>query len=249
MSIRVAWLTLIGLHTIPLIVGFLAGKPAGFATMFAIHVWLLTTIFLPRLTPWSPSVRRFRTERKQVCLTIDDGPTPDTGEFLSILESAGARAVFFLIGERVLANPELCRSIAAKGHVIGNHTHRHRAGWFWCYFPQAQRVEIDEATRAILENTEQRTRLFRAPVGFRNFFNPPILRELGMRDVGWTVRGYDGIDTNVERILKRIVDDLKPGAIILLHQGKPHHTELLRRLLAELKSGGWETTIPSELTE
>lgn len=246
MTVRLAWLTLLGLHVPPLLVGFRWGWLAGLLCMVAIHIWVILSIFLPRLAPWGRTMRRFRTSERQVCLTIDDGPTADTLEMLSILDAAGVRAVFFLIGERVAANPLLCRQIRERGHALANHTQTHPSAWFWCYSSAAQRREIASASRAIHDACGENVRLFRAPVGFRNLFNGGVLRELGLRNIGWSARGFDGIDTNVERILQRILATLTPGAIILLHQGKPHHPKLLRRLLAELKAREWEVVLRVE---
>lgn len=246
MTVRLAWLTLLGLHVPPLLVGFRWGWRMGLLCMVAIHIWMILSIFLPRLAPWGRTMRRFRTSEKQVCLTIDDGPTADTPEILSILDAAGVRAIFFLIGERVAANPQLCREIRERGHVLANHTQTHPSAWFWCYSPAAQRLEIAKTSRTIHDACGENVRLFRAPVGFRNLFNGGVLRELGLRNIGWSARGFDGTDINVERILRRILRSLTPGAIILLHQGKPHHPELLRRLLAELKAREWEVVLSVE---
>ena len=247
MSVRLTWLTLLALHIAPLLVGWRFGWSAGVPCMFAMHVWLAASTFVPGINIWGRTLRSFRTSKREVCLTIDDGPTEDTPEILAILDDAGAKAVFFLIGSRVAANPALCRAIQERGHLLGNHTQNHPRGWFWSYFPPAQRREIAGASRAIYDACGEEVRIFRPPVGFRNLFNAPVLRELGLRNIGWSARGFDGIDTDVERILQRILRSLRPGAIILLHQGKPYRAVLLRRLLAELKAGGWEVEIPPEL--
>lgn len=242
MSVRLAWFILLGLHALPVAAGLRVGWGSGLMCMFFLHLVLLATMFIPRLDPWRATLRKFRTSEKQVCITIDDGPTADTDEILSILDEAGARAVFFVIGERVT---ERCSEIVKRGHVLGNHTQTHPAGWFWCYSPSAQRREIERAARAIREATGVSVRLFRPPVGFRNLFNAPILETLGLRNIGWSARGFDATDSNVERVLRRILGGLEPGAIILLHQGKPHHATLLRRLLVELKAGGWDVVMPT----
>lgn len=244
MSIRLAWFIFLGLHALPVAAGLRLGWGAGLVCMFFLHAVMLVSIFVPRLDPWRSTLRTFRTTEKQVCITIDDGPTADTDEILSSLDDAGARAVFFVIGERITGR---CAEIVRRGHVLGNHTQTHPSGWFWCYSPGAQRREIERASRVIRETTGVTVQLFRPPVGFRNLFNAPVLKTLGLRNIGWSARGFDATDTNVDRVLRRILRRLEPGAIILLHQGKPHHAILLRGLLAELKSGGWAAVIPPEL--
>lgn len=247
MTVRLTWLTLLALHIAPLLVGWRFGWAAGAACMLAMHVWIALSTFIPRINVWGRTLRSFHTSKTEVCLTIDDGPTADTPEILKLLDDAGAKAVFFLIGSRVAANSAHCRAILERGHLVGNHTQTHPRGWFWSYFPAAQRREIAAASRSIHDACGADVRIFRPPVGFRNLFNAPILRELSLRNIGWSARGFDGIDTDVERILQRILRSLRPGAIILLHQGKPYRAVLLRRLLSELKAGGWEIVIPPEL--
>lgn len=247
MSIRAAWVLLAVLHAIPVIVGLRFGMLPGLAVMVVFHLLLVAAIFLPVLLGIGCGVRRFRAAGREVCITIDDGPTSDTAEVLSILDHANAKALFFLIGARVAMEPELCRRIVERGHEVGNHTMTHATAWFWSLLPSAQMREISGATAEIERAAGVCPRLFRAPVGFRNLFNAGVLRALGMRYVGWSARGFDGLDTNVERVVSRIMRSLKPGAIILLHQGRPHHVGVLRRLLAELHSGGWTVVIPAAL--
>jgi peptidoglycan-N-acetylglucosamine deacetylase len=251
MSIRLTWFTLLALHALPPAVGWMRDFSSGVLCLFIIHLGLLAATFIPALSIWGANLRAFRADGradgKEVCITIDDGPAADTGEILSILDEAGVRAVFFLIGKRVETNPSLAAEIIRRGHAIGNHTQSHPSGWFWAYGPESQRREIVSANRAIQAACGVEPRLFRAPVGFRNLFNAPVLRDLGMLHTGWTARGFDGADTDVPRILRRLMRDVRPGAILLLHQGKPHHALLLRCLLEELRNGGWKVVLPAEL--
>ena len=68
-----------------------------------------------------------------------------------------------------------------------------------------------------------------------------------MRYLGWTRRGYDTRETDLDRIMARLRRGFQPGAILLIHQGMPHHVLLLRRLLEELKNDQWEVVIPKEI--
>lgn len=247
MSIRLIRCILLVTHALPVLAGWRWGLWAGVLGMFILHALLLASIFIPRCAPFSTTLRKFRTDEKAVCITIDDGPSDDTEEILSILRQAGARAIFFFVGCRVVESPGHCARIVEQGHLIGNHTFTHPAGWFWCYLPEPQRREITRTSQAIRDACGVDARLFRPPAGFRNWFNEPTLRALGMRNVGWSARGFDAMDTDAERVLRRILDALEPGAIILLHQGQAHHAKLLRRLLEELKSGGWKVIIPPDL--
>ena len=81
----------------------------------------------PAAQLFGPTIRR-TGDAATIALTFDDGPNPAiTPELLDLLERYGAKATFFLIGERVRAFPALAREIAVRGHAIGNHTETHRA--------------------------------------------------------------------------------------------------------------------------
>ena len=177
-------------------------------------------------------------------LTIDDGPCADTGELLDLLAARRARAVFFLIGERALQRPQDVRRIIAEGHLIGNHTHTHPARTYWSYPPWRQRREVGQCQRALASIGGVAPRLFRAPVGMRNPFCNLIAAEFSLQVIGWQARGWDGVNTPLERIIASLRRGLCPGAIILLHQGMPHSPEVLRRTLDMLGKDAWTTTLP-----
>jgi peptidoglycan/xylan/chitin deacetylase (PgdA/CDA1 family) len=186
-------------------------------------------------------------EGKSVCLTIDDGPCGDTVEILDLLDAYGAKAVFFLIGEQAAARPDDVREILRRGHWIGNHTQTHPAGKFWIYGPWSQRREIRNCQETLTALTGgPPTGLFRAPAGFRNPFTAPVLREAGLKAWGWHARGFDTSCNDIPLILRRLTTGLKPGAILLIHQGQPHHCEVLRQLLEQLSGNGWSCRLPQK---
>jgi peptidoglycan/xylan/chitin deacetylase (PgdA/CDA1 family) len=78
------------------------------------------------LLPASLVVWRGAPEKRRIALTFDDGPDSMTPQYLEVLERAGVRATFFLVGELCEKNPELVRAIAAGGHELGNHGYTHR---------------------------------------------------------------------------------------------------------------------------
>jgi peptidoglycan/xylan/chitin deacetylase (PgdA/CDA1 family) len=91
-----------------------------------------------------PIVTRFRTSRREVWLTIDDGPDPqDTPKILDLLSKYQAHATFFLIGKRAAQHPELVREIIRQGHTLGNHTFTHPVASFWMAHSSRLGREID----------------------------------------------------------------------------------------------------------
>lgn len=180
--------------------------------------------------------------RREVAITIDDGPDPEvTPQVLAILSSRGARATFFCIGERAAAHPELCRAMVAAGHAVENHgqRHRHHSAFFG---PRAWMREVAAAQETLEAITGRRPAFFRAVAGLRNPFLEPVLRSLGLRLATWSRRGYDTRTRDPARVLRRLTRSLAPGDIVLLHDGHCARTsagqsvilEVLPRLLDEI---------------
>jgi peptidoglycan/xylan/chitin deacetylase (PgdA/CDA1 family) len=201
-------------------------------------VFIVVALLVPNNQWLGPVVSRFPTSRNEVWLTIDDGPTADTDALLDLLEKHGVRATFFVKG--ILASPDLIRAIASRGHTIGNHSHTHPSGTFWCLPPRALAREIDACAAVIPP-----TRLFRAPVGHKNFFLHPLLRERGMRLIAFSARAYDAIMRDPERIAQTIARRVKPGAIIVVHQGRPWSLRAIERTIEEVHARGYSFVIPA----
>lgn len=240
---------LLGLaHLLPVAAVWLWNWPAGLAVMVALHAALLGITLRVHSTCFGSARRGVPVVpgEKSVCLTIDDGPCTDTAELLDLLDAYQAKAVFFLIGERAAARPGDVREILRRGHRIGNHTQTHPAGLFWSYGPRRQRREILQCQETLHRLTGRNPILFRAPAGFRNPFNAPILRECGLEAWGWRNRGFDTRTRSIPLILRRLTHRLKSGAILLIHQGHPHHPDVLRQLLGWLTAEGWRCRLPEE---
>ncbi|MBI2543998.1 MAG: polysaccharide deacetylase family protein, partial [Candidatus Rokubacteria bacterium] len=76
------------------------------------------------------AIRRGPRGAHRVALTFDDGPDPvNTPKVLDLLGDAGARATFFVVGERAASAPDVVREMVARGHEVGNHTWSHANLW------------------------------------------------------------------------------------------------------------------------
>lgn len=224
---------------------------------FAAHLGLLLGILRPNNALLGPVVTRFEPDagRREVWLTIDDGPDPvDSPRLLDALERHRARATFFLCGARARVNPGLVRTILARGHAVANHTDTHPSSSFWALPPGRVAREVDLCNRTLADLSPDRAvpRLFRAPVGMQNFFLGPLLTARGMRLVGWSARGLDGVPRPPAAVVARLLRGLRPGAILLLHEGRrgPAGERLnvlaLERLLPALRERGYAAVLPRE---
>lgn len=170
-------------------------------------------------------------------LTFDDGPNLTATEpILETLGLANVPAAFFMVGEHVRRFPAVARRVAALGHEVGNHTLRHKKLHF--QGPGRIREELDATHQLIASTTGRPPRSFRAPHGYRNPFVAMVTRRLGYTVFGWTFGVWDS-DRRVpaEEIRARVRRKLRPGAIILLHDGDGYDPEGDRRRTAAALPG------------
>ncbi len=190
--------------------------------VFTNHL-LLTAIGLwPRSRWLGPNWTRLpaaATARNEIALTIDDGPDPlVTPQVLDFLDDCAAKATFFCIGEEAARHPDLCREIVRRGHAVENHSHRHRHH-FSLKGPRGLMHELQTAQATLTRISGQRPVFFRAPAGLRNPFLDPVLARLGLTLATWSARGFDTRVGDAQRVKKNLLRDLRPGAILLLHDG------------------------------
>lgn len=223
------------------------------------HALITGAGLTPRSNLLGPNVTRLpeaASARRQVAITIDDGPDPEvTPRVLDLLDAHGQRATFFCIAERVLVHPALAREIVARGHSIQNHTARHRHN-FSFLGPRGFASEIARAQDILAETTGQRPTCFRAPAGLRNPFLEPVLHRLGLSLVSWTRRGFDTREGDPAKVMARLARNLQARDILLLHDGNAARTpdgtpvllEVLPLLLERLHAGGLRSvTLPEGL--
>ncbi len=180
--------------------------------------WLYVCTWVPTPRLFGPVILRGPADANRIALTFDDGPTARyTEEILDILRTYGVKATFFVCGRNVERCPDILRRIQAEGHTIGNHSYSHPYPFFRsrAFFAR----EIDLTQEAIERVTRQRPKFFRPPFGLRWLGLHSVLNQRGLRLVSWSDIGYDwNLDT--EKIARRVLKTLRPGSIILLHDGR-----------------------------
>ena len=182
-------------------------------------------------------------EDKVIYLTFDDGPNPGITEFvLDTLAEHQALGTFFMVGERVLQQGELVARIQREGHAVGNHSFSHLNGW--------KTSDADYVADVQRCAEKLPTRLFRPPYGRIKITQIEALKR-DYHIVMWDVISGDfDADIDAERCFHNIVDNAKPGSIVVLHDSDQAADKLrivLPRLLAHFAAEGYRfAAVPAE---
>ncbi|MDY7095788.1 MAG: polysaccharide deacetylase family protein [Acidobacteriota bacterium] len=222
--------------------------PWALGVAVADHAVMATAGMLPRCSWLGPTLVRLPASEDSatVALTFDDGPDPEvTPRVLDLLAQRGLQATFFVIGELAQRHPEILRRMVAEGHRVENHTWCH-PNTFGFYGLHRLGREIDRTQEVVAKITGRTPIYFRAPAGIRSPLLDLALTRRGLILAAWTRRGFDTMDSDPDRVYRRLVQDLHPGNILLLHDGRcattaegsPVVLEILPRLLDALETAG-----------
>ena len=203
---------------------------------------------------FGPALGKIESPGKVVALTFDDGPNPDaTPQILDTLAEKGVRATFFVLGSHAERWPEIVRRISHDGHQLGNHGYFHRKLQFKSPFYVSRDIRL--GIRAIKRAGAPAPKYFRAPHGFRSPWTTPIASSYGERTVGWSLGVWDSDRPGVSAIVNRTIEGVKPGSIVLLHDGDGYNADgnrlqtaaALPSIITGLRERGYEfVTLPVE---
>jgi len=192
-------------------------------------------------------LRRGNPYLKEVALTFDDGPHPVfTAKLLSILRYYRLPATFFLVGVQAERYPDWVQMIHQEGHEIGCHTYDH---FRLVNLPLDEQVyQIEEFSNLICDITGKRPRLLRPPGGRYNHFTVELMNRNGMALGLWTINSNDTApNCEWREMYRRILEDVQPGAIILMHDGSEATIEMLPHLIETLQRRGYSFVTMSQM--
>ena len=189
---------------------------------------------------------------RQLALTYDDGPNdPHTQRLLEVLARHNVQATFFLIGRYAQQRPDIVRELVKSGHVVGNHTFTHPLLTFKS--EQELRSQFENCERALTDAVGEHSKLFRPPFGGRRPGVLRLARQMRLEPIMWNVTGYDWNATSAEQVERKVVNQVRGGNVILLHDGghldfganRSFTVTATDRLISRYKSEGYEfVTIP-----
>lgn len=205
---------------------------------------------LDRLLAASPLVASGGRRRREIALTFDDGPGPDTAAVMRVLRRWHATATFFEIGTKVQTEPATVAAQARAGFAIEDHTVNHRG--LGGLPAAAQRAEIHGSAQRLRRAGAPYPRLFRPPYGRFDKTTVATARSLGMLTVLWTLDSRDYLRPGSPAIVNRVLRGAVPGAIVLMHDGggdRAQTVAALPRIIARLRHRGYRLVTVRQLLQ
>jgi peptidoglycan/xylan/chitin deacetylase (PgdA/CDA1 family) len=200
------------------------------------------------LDPTVPTCWAVQTARKVVALTFDDGPKPGVTEaLLDVLKRLGVKATFFVIGQHVVQYPDLTRQIAEAGMELANHSFTHPN--LKTLSPQAIARQLMATQAAIEWATGQVPRFLRPPGGDENEKVAKVAHAWGLTLCMWTIDAYDAELVGSMEAAEHVARSARPGAIVLMHNGKMSTVQALPSLVKTLRRRGYTFVTLSQLLQ
>ncbi len=195
-----------------------------------------------RLVP----IYKVNSSEKNIAITLDGTwGANNTEELLNIFEKHNIKVTFFFAGYWLKKYPDLVQKIALAGHEVENHTYTHPH----CTKLSADKMieELEKTAKLIDDLIGKKPKLFRPPFGDYNNLVIETARNLGYEVVQWSIDSLDWQEPGVDFIVKRVLENVSAGDIILMHNNAPDTPEALDILIPKLKEKGYNLVPLSEL--
>ncbi len=187
------------------------------------------------------------SDEKFVALTFDDGPSRSiTPKILEILNRAGVKATFFVLGNNVKHSPDIVRLLDNSGHEIGNHSYSH---------PNLPRQSKSSVESELKRTNDELAKLnispvwFRPPYGNSNATVKNSAANHDMHTVFWSLDSKDWKRLSPETLKRRILKQTQSGEVILLHDIHSNTLRALPGIIDGLKAMGYRFVTMSEWYE
>ena len=187
-----------------------------------------------------PVICKAQTTKKVIALSFDDGPdATNTPKVLQILQQEGVTAAFFCIGNRVAGNEAILKQVCSEGHIIGNHSFSHHF-WFDMFTAKQMLADMDLAGNTIYGAVGLTPKLFRPPYGVMTPNLKKAIISGGYTPIGWNIRSMDTVIKDPQKLLDKVTNNLRPGAVILFHDTSHTTLAILPAFIQHAKANGYE---------
>ena len=181
--------------------------------------------------------------KPMVALTFDDGPQPSVGNrIMDCLAQYGGKATFFMVGERVGSYKTEVQRMVAEGHEVANHTMNHK---YLQKLGAAQiQAQVNQGNDAIQAACGVRPTLLRLPGGNHN---STVVANAGMPMIQWNVDTLDWKTRNADKTVAAVLNHVKDGDIILMHELYGATGDAVARIVPELHKRGFQMVTVSQM--
>ena len=186
--------------------------------------------------------RKIDKSKKMISLTFDDGPNYNTSKIIDVLNKYDIKATFFVLGSRAINNKDILKKMADSGMEIGNHTYNHLL--LTKYDENKIRSEIEDTREVIYSATKKKPKLLRPSYGS---VNNKIKKVANMPIIIWDIDTLDWKYHNSKRITSRVVNKVRDGDIILMHDIYSASLNALSNIIPILQDNGYEFVTIDEL--
>lgn len=212
---------------------------------------ILWTVNSPAIVGASATERQlpiYSVERqdKKIAISFDAAwGNEDTGTLINNLSSYGVKTTFFVVGDWAEKYPESVHALHEAGHEVMSHSSHH--SHFSMMSADEIAADLREANRKIFAGTGVEPTLFRCPYGEYDDHVISAVRELGIEPIQWSVDSLDWKGLSAQEITQRVLQQVKPGSIVLFHNAAEHTPEALPGILDSLQKDGYTIVPISEL--
>jgi peptidoglycan/xylan/chitin deacetylase (PgdA/CDA1 family) len=193
----------------------------------------------------------FERNSRVVALTFDDGPHPvHTPALLEVLADEEVLATFFVTGLEVARHPNIAQQIVDAGHQIANHSYGHQDYRYLSY--EEKRRDFQRSQDIIETSTGVRPNWVRPPYGLMNTSTFSLYGAEEMKIAHWTVDPADWRKPGARTIRERVVNQVRPGSVVLLHDGggdREQTVRATRRIIRDLREDGFRFLTVEQLYE
>lgn len=183
--------------------------------------------------------------KPMIALTFDDGPSNSTARILDSLEKNGARATFYMVGNRMNSYPDTIRRMVSLGCEPGSHTWNHV--YITKLSAEALHGNLNQFDANLQAIAGVRSMTMRPPGGYINNASRQALASYGVPAVMWSIDTLDWKTRNAQTTVNCVLNQVKDGDIILMHDLYSTTADAAEVLIPELTARGYQLVTVSEL--
>ena len=181
-------------------------------------------------------------DKKYIYLTFDEGYEAGyTQQILATLKEKQVKATFFITAHYVNTQPDLVKQMIDEGHIVGNHTVNHKS--MPDLTDEKINTEIMELHKVVQQKFGYEMKYLRPPMGEYSQRTLALTKSLGYTTVMWSFAYQDWDEKkqpNEQEALQKIVNNVHPGEIMLLHGNSKTNTNILGKMIDEVRPHGYE---------